>query len=63
VPSWITASVGRRVLNQTEVSPGDVRPQVSIIVGEPSSTEGGAVVTGIGIGIGSDDASRGVFIV
>ncbi len=52
MPSWITAAVERRVLAQTVISRGDVRPQVSIMVGVPSSIEGSPVVTAIGVAVG-----------
>jgi len=51
-PSWITVGVERRVLAQTVISRGDVRPQVSILVGVPSSIEGSPVVTAIGVAVG-----------
>lgn len=53
-PSWITATVERRVLVQTVISRGDVRPQVSIAVGVPSSIEGSPVVTAIGVTTGAE---------
>jgi hypothetical protein len=51
-PSWITAGVERRVLSQTVISRGDVRPEVSIVVGVPSSVEGSAVVTAVAVAVG-----------
>lgn len=53
-PSWITATVERRVLSQTVISRGDVRPQISVPVGVPSSIEGSPVVTAIAVTTGSD---------
>lgn len=55
-PSWITVGVERRVLAQTVISRGDVRPQVSIAVGVPSSIEGSPVVTAIGVAVGDEVA-------
>ncbi|HQZ35681.1 MAG TPA: peptidoglycan-binding protein [Ilumatobacteraceae bacterium] len=43
--SWITAAVERRVLASTVVLRGDVKPEVSLAVGVPSSVEGAGVVT------------------
>lgn len=43
--SWITAAVERRVLASTVVLRGDVKPEVSLSVGVPSSVEGVGVVT------------------
>ncbi len=51
-PSWITAAVERRVLAQTLISRGDVRAQVSIVLGVPSSVEGSPVVTAIDVAAG-----------
>jgi len=57
-PSWITVGVEKRVLSQTVISRGDVNPQVSIMVGVPSSIEGSPVVTAIGVAVG-DEVSEG----
>ena len=51
-PSWIAADVEQRVLAQTVISRGDVRPQVSILLGVPSSIEGSPVLTAIGVRVG-----------
>jgi hypothetical protein len=51
-PSWITADVERRVLAQTVILRGDIRPEVSILIGVPSSIEGSPVVTAIGVTVG-----------
>jgi len=61
-PSWITATVEQRVLSQTVISRGDVRPQVSVDVAAPSSVEGEAIVTNIGVRIG-DEAVEGTRLV
>lgn len=50
----MTAAVERRVLAQTVISRGDVRPQVSVDVVAPSSVEGAPVVTGIGVVVGEE---------
>ena len=47
--SWITAAVERRVLASTVVLRGDVKPEVSLQVAAPSSVEGVAVVTRVGV--------------
>lgn len=52
--SWITATVERRVLAQTVITRGDVRPQVAVQVGVPSSVEGTPVLTGIAVAAGDD---------
>lgn len=52
--SWVTAVVERRVLAQTVISRGDVRPQVSVDVGAPSSVEGDPVVTRVGVAVGDE---------
>lgn len=46
--SWITAPVEHRVLSQTLISRGDVRPSTAVSVGVPASVEGTAVVTAVG---------------
>ncbi len=61
-PSWITASVERRVLAQTVISRGDVRPEVAINVGPPSSIDGDPVVTGISVATG-DEVGEGTRLV
>lgn len=61
-PSWITATVERRVLSQTVISRGDVRPQVSVDVVAPSSVEGEAIITNIGVKVG-DEAVEGARLV
>lgn len=53
-PSWVTATVEQRVLTQTVITRGDVVPEVSAVVGVPSSVEGDAVVTGIGVKAGDE---------
>lgn len=58
-PSWITARVERRVLAQTLISRGDVRPQVAVSVEVPTSIEGPPVVTAIAVKSG-DSVSEGV---
>jgi len=60
--SWITATVEQRVLSQTVISRGDVRPQVSVDVVAPTSVEGEAVVTNIGVNVG-DEAVEGTRLV
>lgn len=55
-PSWVTATVERRVLSQTVISRGDVRPQVSANAGVPLSVEGEPVVTGISVAAGDQVA-------
>ncbi len=55
-PSWVTAAVERRVLSQTVISRGDVRPQVSASAGVPVSVEGEPVVTGISVAAGDEVA-------
>ncbi|MFZ1490585.1 MAG: peptidoglycan-binding domain-containing protein [Ilumatobacteraceae bacterium] len=57
-PSWVTATVERRVLTQTVITRGDVVPQVSVTVGVPSSVDGDPVVTGIGVAVG-DEVTEG----
>jgi multidrug efflux pump subunit AcrA (membrane-fusion protein) len=54
--SWITARVERRVLASTVVLRGDVRPEVSLAVGVPSSVEGAGVVTRVPPVVGSEVA-------
>ena len=61
-PSWITATVEQRILSQTVISRGDVRPQVSVDVAAPSSVEGEAIVTNIGVTVG-DEAVEGTRLV
>lgn len=51
-PSWVTAAVERRVLSQTLISRGDVRPQISASAGVPVSVEGEPVVTRISVAVG-----------
>lgn len=53
-PSWVTATVERRVLTQTVITRGDGVPEVSAVVGVPSSVEGDPVVTGIGVAMGDE---------
>jgi hypothetical protein len=53
-PSWITATVERRVLSQTVISRGEVRPQISVPVRVPSSIEGSPVVTAIAVNAGTE---------
>lgn len=55
-PSWVTATVERRVLSQTVISRGDVRPQVSASAGIPVSVEGEPIVTGISVAAGDEVA-------
>lgn len=57
-PSWVTATVEHRVLTQTVITRGDVVPEVSAVVGVPSSVEGDPVVTGIGV-VAGDEVSEG----
>lgn len=52
--SWITATVERRVLASTVVLRGDVKPEVSLAVGVPSSVEGAGVVTRVPPAAGSE---------
>jgi multidrug efflux pump subunit AcrA (membrane-fusion protein) len=52
--SYITAKVERRILTKTVIQRGDVRPEVSLEIGAPSSVEGDPVVTGIAVGQGAD---------
>lgn len=47
-PSWITVAVERRVLAQTVITRGDVRPEVTVTIEPPSSVEGSPVVTALG---------------
>jgi multidrug efflux pump subunit AcrA (membrane-fusion protein) len=54
--SWVTASVERRILASTVVLRGDVRPEVSLVVGVPSSVEGAGVVTRLPAVVGSEVA-------
>ena len=54
--SWVTARVERRVLASTVVLRGDVRPEVSLAVGVPSSVEGAGVVTRVPPVVGSEVA-------
>jgi multidrug efflux pump subunit AcrA (membrane-fusion protein) len=54
--SYITAKVERRVLTKTVIQRGDVRPEVSLEVGAPSSVDGDPVVTGIAVSQGADVA-------
>lgn len=61
-PSWITAMIERRVLSQTVISRGDVRPQIAISVGVPSSIDGDPVVTGISAATG-DGVTEGARLV
>lgn len=52
--SYITAKVERRILTKTVIQRGDVRPEVSLEIGAPSSVEGDPVVTGIAVAQGAD---------
>jgi peptidoglycan hydrolase-like protein with peptidoglycan-binding domain len=52
--SWITAPVEFRVLSQTVITRGDVRPQVATRVGVPSSVEGTPVLTGTSVAAGDE---------
>jgi len=52
--SWITAVVERRVLESTVVMRGDVRPEVTVAVGVPSSVEGSGVVTRLPAAVGAE---------
>lgn len=52
--SWITAPVEHRVLAQTVIVRGMVRPQLSISVLPPSSVEGNPVVTAISAAVGDE---------
>lgn len=52
--SYVTAKVERRILTKTVIQRGDVRPEVSLEVGAPSSVEGDPVVTGIAVTQGAD---------
>jgi peptidoglycan hydrolase-like protein with peptidoglycan-binding domain len=61
-PSWITAVVEQRVLSQTVISRGTVRPEVSVEVHAPSSIEGETIITSIGVGVG-DEAAEGTRLV
>ena len=54
--SYITAKVERRVLSKTVIQRGDVRAEVSLEVGAPSSVDGEPVVTGIAVTQGADVA-------
>lgn len=60
--SWITAKVERRVLASTVVLRGDVRPEVSLAVGVPSSVEGAGVVTRVPPAVGSEVAEGSVLL-
>ena len=60
--SWITARVERRVLASTVVLRGDVRPQVALQVGVPSSVEGEGVVTRIPPAAGSEVQEGSVIV-
>ena len=60
--SWITARVERRVLASTVVLRGDVRPEVSLVVGVPSSVEGAGVVTRVPPSVGSEVAEGSVLL-
>lgn len=60
--SWITARVERRVLASTVVLRGDVRPEVSLVVGVPSSVEGAGVVTRLPPAVGSEVAEGSVLL-
>ena len=46
---WITAEVEQRVLSSTVILRGDVRSEVSLSVGVPSSVEGTGVVTAVAV--------------
>lgn len=52
--SWITAPVEFRVLSQTVITRGDVRPQVATQVGAPSSVEGTPVLTDAAVAAGDE---------
>lgn len=60
--SWITARVERRVLASTVVLRGDVRPQVALQVGAPSSVEGEGVVTRVPPVAGSEVQEGSVIV-
>ena len=60
--SWITAPVELRRLSSTVIQRGDVRPEVTIAVGVPSSVTGAPVVTGITGAVG-DDVVEGAKVV
>lgn len=60
--SWITAPVEYRVLSQTVITRGDVRPQVAVAVGVPSSVEGSPVLTGVAVTVG-EEMSEGARLV
>lgn len=55
-PSWVTTPVERRILSQTVIARGDVRPQASLVVMPPVSVEGEPVVTAIGVAVGDEVA-------
>jgi len=52
--SWITSAVDKRVLASTVVLRGDVKPEVSLDIGVPTSAEGSAVVTRLSPPVGSE---------
>jgi multidrug efflux pump subunit AcrA (membrane-fusion protein) len=52
--SWITAGVEYRVLSQTVITRGDVRPQIAVGVAVPSSVEGAPVLTGVAVSVGDE---------
>ena len=52
--SYITAKVDRRILTKTVIQRGDVRPEVALEIGAPSSVEGDPVVTGIAVSQGAE---------
>jgi len=54
VASWITVGVEKRVLASTVVVRGDVVPEVSAVVGVPSSVEGSGVVTRVPPPVGGE---------
>lgn len=54
VASWVTAPVEFRVLSQTVITRGDVRAEVSVPVGVPSSVEGDPVITAIAAAAGDN---------
>jgi multidrug efflux pump subunit AcrA (membrane-fusion protein) len=47
VRSWVTVRVERRVLSQTVITRGDVRPKTEVRIGVPSSVEGEPIITNV----------------
>ncbi len=49
IASWVTAPVERRVMSQTIIARGTLRPDAMIEVGAPSSVTGSPVITKLGL--------------